>query len=101
MEDGLSDGAIDLVIVPAVAFDRGCRRLGHGRGYYDTFLDRLAAKRAAQGLPPPVTVGLGLQEQLVDAVPVDAHDVPLGCVCLPDTVVLLGGTAGAAERDGE
>ena len=27
-------GDIDVVVVPAMAFDKGCNRLGHGRGYY-------------------------------------------------------------------
>ncbi len=34
MEDGVESGGIDLVVVPAVAFDSRCQRLGHGRGYY-------------------------------------------------------------------
>jgi 5-formyltetrahydrofolate cyclo-ligase len=86
MEDGALSAAIDVVIVPGVAFDASCRRLGQGRGYYDTFLEKLSLARAARGLPPAKTVGLGLQEQLVDAVPVDAHDVPLDYVCLPDAL---------------
>lgn len=28
---------IDLVVVPGVAFDSQCRRLGHGKGYYGMF----------------------------------------------------------------
>lgn len=33
-EDGVFAGDIDVVVVPAMAFDAGCNRLGHGRGYY-------------------------------------------------------------------
>lgn len=43
MDDGTASGAIDLVVVPGVAFDHTCKRLGHGRGYYDTFLEQLGA----------------------------------------------------------
>jgi 5-formyltetrahydrofolate cyclo-ligase len=32
--DGTYSGMIDLVVVPGVAFDARCNRLGHGRGYY-------------------------------------------------------------------
>jgi 5-formyltetrahydrofolate cyclo-ligase len=75
---------VDVVVVPAVAFDSGCNRLGHGRGYYDAFLARLALQRSAALLPPATTIGLGLQKQLVPAVPVSDHDVTLDCVCLPE-----------------
>lgn len=46
---------IDLVIVPGVAFDSLCRRLGHGKGYYDCFLSRLMKQ---QSLSPPITMVL-------------------------------------------
>lgn len=39
--DGTNLGVIDIVICPGVAFDAQCRRLGHGKGYYDTFIERL------------------------------------------------------------
>ena len=83
MEDGLAAAVIDLVIVPGVAFDTQCLRLGQGKGFYDTWLAKLADARSERGLPPARTVGLGLAEQLVDRVPVDVHDLPLDYVCLP------------------
>lgn len=33
-------GGLDLVVVPAVAFDKQMNRLGHGAGFYDAFLTR-------------------------------------------------------------
>ena len=31
---------LDIVLVPAVAFDRDMNRLGHGKGYYDNFISQ-------------------------------------------------------------
>lgn len=63
--------AIDFMIVPGVAFDRACRRLGNGKGYYD---------RAIAERKPARTVGVCFAAQLVDAVPVGPHDVVLDAV---------------------
>jgi 5-formyltetrahydrofolate cyclo-ligase len=63
-------GAIDLVVVPGVAFTADGVRLGRGGGHYDRFL---------AGCPAP-SIGVCFAEQLVDALPVDAHDVRVGRV---------------------
>lgn len=63
--------ALDVVVVPGVAFDRECRRLGNGRGYYD---------RALAELRPGLAIGAAFEAQLVDAVPVADHDVALDVV---------------------
>lgn len=40
---GASTGSesLDMVVMPGMAFDKGLARLGHGKGYYDFFLQRL------------------------------------------------------------
>jgi 5-formyltetrahydrofolate cyclo-ligase len=58
---------IDLVIVPGVAFTVDGGRLGHGKAYYDRFLPLVRA----------VTVGACFDEQIVDELPLEPHDVRL------------------------
>lgn len=77
MKNGLEDGDIDLVLVPGVAFDARCNRLGRGKGYYDCFLRCLQEIRGKRGLPAAVTVGVAMTEQLVEDVPCADHDYPL------------------------
>jgi 5-formyltetrahydrofolate cyclo-ligase len=73
---------LDLVLVPGVAFDRGCRRLGFGGGFYDALLASLPASTPK--------IGLAFQEQLCDEVPVEAHDVPLDAVITPRAMLRPG-----------
>jgi 5-formyltetrahydrofolate cyclo-ligase len=62
--------SIDLVIVPGLAYTASGHRLGYGGGNYDRFLP---LTRAA-------TVGVCFTEQLVDAVPLEPHDLPVATV---------------------
>ena len=40
VERDTADEGLDIVIVPGMAFDRTLERIGHGKGYYDFFLQR-------------------------------------------------------------
>ena len=61
--------ALDLIVVPLVAFDRTGARLGYGGGCYDRYLPELSATCQI--------VGIAFNEQRIDHVPTDAHDLPL------------------------
>lgn len=62
-------GALDMIVVPLVAFDRAGARLGYGGGCYDRYLPMLST--ACQ------IIGVAFDEQRVDHVPTDALDLPL------------------------
>ncbi len=58
---------IGLIVVPGLAFDKSCHRLGQGGGYYDRYLPRCRG----------ATVGLAFDCQVVDDLPLEDHDVQL------------------------
>jgi len=73
----------EVVIAPGMAFTRDGDRLGHGKGYYDSFLTELRQRRKEAGLEAPIIVGLSFEEQMRDKVPVEKHDVKLNAVVTP------------------
>jgi len=77
---------VGMIFTPCVAMDRDGHRLGHGKGYYDSYIRRLTELRTSQSLPPPVTVGLALAPQLVDHVPVEDSDYTLDAIVTPAQV---------------
>ena len=88
-EDACESGRVDLVIVPGVAFDEKCQRLGHGRGYYDSFITRLNQKRTSLSMPPARTIGVALREQIVSdrEIPVNDNDIRLDAIVTPDRII--------------
>lgn len=61
---------IEFAVIPGVAFDAACNRLGRGRGFYDRLLPQIKCK----------TAGVGYHLQLVEEIPVEAFDKPLDMV---------------------
>lgn len=77
-ENPVDPDDIELIVVPAVAFDRRGTRLGRGKGFYD----RLLATTSA------TTIGVGYDFQLIDEVPAEPHDVPMNMVVTQTSVIL-------------
>ena len=65
----VSAEALGMIVVPLVAFDRTGARLGYGGGCYDRYLPTASASCQI--------VGIAFDEQRVNHVPTDAHDLPL------------------------
>ena len=61
--------ALNMIVVPLVAFDRAGARLGYGGGCYDRYLPTVS--------PACHVIGIAFDEQRVDDVPTDVHDLPL------------------------
>lgn len=62
------DGDIDIFIVPGLAFDKRCFRVGYGSGYYDKFFS---------SINKGYKVGISYNFQIIDAIPNENHDVCL------------------------
>jgi 5-formyltetrahydrofolate cyclo-ligase len=64
---------IDISLVPGLAFDEACNRLGRGRGFYDRWLPQISG----------IKIGIGFDHQLIKSVPTESHDHQLDMVVVP------------------
>lgn len=74
--------ALDLAVIPGVAFDRRGNRLGHGAGYYDRFLAHPALSRTA-------LAGLAYSFQIVAELPAAPWDCPVHALCSEEGLTWL------------
>jgi 5-formyltetrahydrofolate cyclo-ligase len=88
----VSPDSAGIVIVPGVAFDKDCNRLGYGGGFYDR---TLAGLRARKGI---VAVGLAYDEQRIDAVPHLDYDQQLDWVLTPSGPMRCSSNASLVPR---
>jgi len=72
----------DVLLVPLLAFDRQCHRLGYGGGYYD---------RTLQGLPGRAALGCAFASQEVGCVVAEAHDIPLDAIATEHGLIIRAG----------
>jgi len=70
---------VDLILVPAAAVDRTGMRMGWGMGYFDKTLGSMEAC-------PPVYAVI-FDDELVDSVPRERHDMPVTGVVTPSGIV--------------
>ncbi len=71
----------DVLLVPLLAFDRRCYRLGYGGGHYDRTLAALRSRAAI------LTVGLAFDTQEVAEVPVCPYDERLDWIVTPSGAI--------------
>ena len=69
---------VDLIIVPGVGFDIYGNRMGHGKGYYDRLLEKAKGK---------TFIGLAFEFQIVDKIPTNKHDVPVGMIITEERII--------------
>lgn len=71
---------IEMIMVPGVAFDRRCNRMGRGRGFYDRLL---------KSTPNALKVGVAFDFQLMDEIPTEPFDVKMDKVVSENTTHTL------------
>ena len=74
-DDFYDEKILDIVVVPALAFDSIKNRIGFGGGYYDTFLNKVREKNKNT-----LFIGVCYDFQMIEEVPLEGHDITLDLV---------------------
>lgn len=74
-----------ILFVPGCAFDEKGGRMGYGGGFYDRFMEKY---------PDVLRVALAYEEQLVEAVPREAHDKPVDVIVTEERKIEMDRTYG-------
>lgn len=61
-------GSVDIVVLPAVAYNEEGTRLGQGKGFYDRFYAGIKGKK-------PFLLGVCYDFQISSEIPVEEHDI--------------------------
>jgi 5-formyltetrahydrofolate cyclo-ligase len=86
----VSPGEIDCIVVPGVAFDLHCRRLGRGGGFYDATLAAFSTRASR--------IGFAFDAQVVSVVPSEGHDIPMDVVVTDARVLHAANAAGTTSH---
>ncbi|MFM1789564.1 MAG: hypothetical protein RLZZ12_913 [Actinomycetota bacterium] len=70
-------GAIELMILPALAIDQHGNRLGQGGGSYDRTLENF------QG----VSIAIVNESEFIESIPTEDHDIPVNAVLTPTRLI--------------
>ena len=81
--DFYDEEILDVVIVPALAFDSKKNRIGFGGGYYDTFLEKVRKKNNKA-----LFIGVCYDFQIIDSIPTEKHDVALDFVISESKIII-------------
>ncbi len=79
-----------VVVTPGLAFDPSGRRLGRGAGFYDRFLARWRLETRSSMAR---VIGVALDEQVVDRVPIDSLDERVDEIVTPTRVIVTAARA--------
>ena len=60
----------DILLVPLVAYDKNCNRIGYGGGFYDRYIKNKKLKKV-------LTIGLAYSHQKVKNIPIEKNDIKL------------------------
>ncbi len=61
----------DILLVPLIAYDKDCNRIGYGGGFYDRYIEKI------KKIKKVLTIGIAFSYQKVKKIPVEKNDIKL------------------------